>query len=68
MTSGGKRKGAGAKLRSTTISKNHSIKFTDDEWETMLEFARLNRISVSGFIRIACLGIIEESYFEWGRD
>ena len=60
MTSGGKRKGAGAKLRGSTVSKNHSIKFTDEEWKEMLIFASLNRINISQFIRKACFKVGED--------
>lgn len=51
MTSGGKRKGAGAKLRASTLSKNHSIKFTDSEWEIIVAKSTNEKLSASEYIR-----------------
>lgn len=40
MVRGGKREGAGAPLRAGSLAKNHSIKFTDEEWELIKQKAK----------------------------
>jgi len=61
MTSGGARQGAGRKPLNLTAKKNHSIKFTDGEWESLLTFASLNKMNVSQFIRMACFKVKVEN-------
>jgi len=51
MTKGGKRPGAGAKLRSDEVSQNRSIKFTDTEWETIRQLATAAGQTISEYIR-----------------
>lgn len=51
MTKGGKRPGAGVKPRSGEVSKNHSIKFTDIEWETLRQLAETQNQSISEYVR-----------------
>jgi len=60
LTSGGKRQGAGRPPLNLTTKKNHSIKFTDGEWESIQTFSSLNKLSVSQFIRMACLDFKED--------
>lgn len=51
MTKGGKRPGAGSKPRSSEVSGNHSIKFTDTEWETIRKLAAAHNQNRSDYIR-----------------
>jgi len=51
MAKGGKRTGAGVKPRSGEVSKNHSIKFTDSEWETIRQLATASGQTISDYIR-----------------
>lgn len=52
MPSGGKRDGAGCKPRAITLSKNHSIKFTDGEWKRIEKLAKDQGVSCSEYIRL----------------
>jgi len=60
MTRGGARQGAGRMPLNLTAKKNHSIKFTDGEWEAIQTFASLNKVSVSQFIRMSCFKVKED--------
>jgi hypothetical protein len=53
MVRGGKREGAGAKLRAGSLRKNHSIKFTDAEWTILQEKAKSVEMTVSDYVRSA---------------
>jgi hypothetical protein len=55
MARGGKREGAGAPTRAGSVAKNHSIKFTDEEWETIKQKAEKNNLTISDYIRIKAL-------------
>lgn len=51
MPRGGKREGAGAPLRAGSPAKNRSIKFTDDEWESLRVKAEEANETISEYIR-----------------
>lgn len=51
MGRGGKREGSGAHLRAGSLAKNHSIKFTDEEWEKVKQKAKENITTTSDYIR-----------------
>lgn len=51
MPRGGKREGAGAPLRAGSVAKNHSIKFTDDEWEEIKTKASSQKLTASDYVR-----------------
>ena len=51
MSKGGKREGAGAKPRSDSITTVRGIRFTVDEWSTIVERAYLRSITPSEYIR-----------------
>lgn len=55
MSRGGKREGAGSKPRSLTPSKNHSIKFTDEEWQLLFLYAKDCKVTISEYIRVKAL-------------
>jgi hypothetical protein len=51
MPRGGKREGAGAKLRADVKATNRSIKFTDTEWAIVGRKAVLLNKTISDYIR-----------------
>jgi len=51
MSKGGKRIGAGPKPRAGVIAKNHSIKFTDVEWEAVKKKAKAKNLTASDYVR-----------------
>lgn len=48
---GGKRSGSGRHLAGEELKKNHSIKFSDSEWEEVKKKAEAEEISASEYIR-----------------
>lgn len=51
MPKGGKREGAGAKPRTSSPTTVRGIRFTIDEWSTIVERAYLRSITPSEYIR-----------------
>ena len=51
MPRGGKREGAGAKPRTSSPTIVRGIRFTVDEWSTVVERAYLRSITPSEYIR-----------------
>lgn len=50
MVKGGKREGAG-RPQLEEVRKNHSIKFTDTEWETVNKKAKAEDQTASDYVR-----------------
>jgi len=50
MVKGGKREGAG-RPQLEEIKKNHSIKFTDAEWEELKAKSKEENLTVSDYVR-----------------
>ncbi len=51
MSKGGIREGAGRKPRTDVKATNRSVRFTDDEWETVKYNAVLANKTVADYIR-----------------
>jgi hypothetical protein len=63
LPKGGKRLGAGVKPRSNEVSRNRSVKFTDNEWETVLQLAKAQNQNRSDYIRSKSLNNITKEEF-----
>ena len=55
MSKGGIREGAGRKPRTDIKATNRSVRFTDDEWDTVKNKAVSANITVSDYIRVKAL-------------
>jgi len=51
MAKGGARPGAGRKVEAEEVRKNHTIKFSSREWETICEKAKALDLKPSEYIR-----------------
>lgn len=55
MSKGGIREGAGRKPRTGVKATNRSVRFTDDEWDTVKNKAASVNKTVSDYIRVKVL-------------
>ena len=55
MSKGGIREGAGRKPRTDVKATNRSVRFTDEEWDTVKDKAVLANKTVSDYIRVKAL-------------
>ena len=55
MSKGGIREGAGRKPRTDVKATNRTVRFTDDEWDTVKQRAFSANKTVSDYIRVKVL-------------